>query len=146
MRRLVSAQIEAIAAAINNTSGGLTNGHTYGSTVFWSSGTTAGKYAIGGAAPNGIMQSIAGCDEGGIFTLATGAGTAAGTLVTVYFAQGFPAAPAVTITEGSSGAANLRFLNRFQVDSTMSGFSVITHSALTNASGLTWHWTAKGAF
>lgn len=146
LRRLIGSQIESIAAAITLASGGLTNGHTAGTPVTWSSGTTAGKYMIGNAAPNGVMQSIAGCDEGGILTMATGAGTAAGTLVSIYFAQPFPSAPAITITEGSSGSANLRFLNRFMVDSTTSGFAIITHSALSNASGLTWHWNAKGAF
>lgn len=144
LRNLVGAQIEAIARAVGDTSGGLTNGHTYGATVTWASGVGAGKYQFGGATPNAVMQSIAGCDEGGTFTMATGAGTGAGDVLTLFFAAPFPSPPAVTLMEGSSGAANLKFLNRFHVTSTISGMTIQTHTALTNASGLTWHWTAKG--
>lgn len=75
-------------------------------------GTTgAPTVAVGAGAGSGATASVAGTDEFGVVTVNTGTSSAAGTLATVTFNQGFKTAPIVSIDAGDavSAAAQLYY-------------------------------------
>ena len=142
LRKLVGAQVEAIARAIDSTSA---SGHSTGTTVSWSSGTGAGQWQFREACPNGTIASgqITGCDEGGTVKYTTGAGTNSSGILTVRFAVPFTYAPAVTLQPADSATAAYVFANQWYADSTTDGWTIYTNSAPPNAT-YRWHWIVKG--
>ncbi len=142
IRGMIAAQIESIAAVINNYAGG---NHTLGTSVAWTLGSGgSGQYSFGAGCPSGSIVSIAGCDEGGTIAFNTGANTNAGDMFRISFGSPFPSAPAVTFAPADAGAANAVFGNRIYVSDKNSGsFGLFVGAALSSAT-LTFSWTAKG--
>lgn len=139
VRKLLGAQVGAVASAIDAIAGD----HNLGTSVAWSAGTGAGQYSFGAAAPNAVLVSIAGCDEGGIISFTTGANTASGTLFEIYFASAFPHPPAGVIFAADDNASDAMFNYKWKVTSTTAKLTVTVRSPLPNAT-FTWQWIAKG--
>ena len=100
--------------------------------------------AAAGTAPT--LNSIEGCDEGGIVDFTAGAATGSGTIFTITFAKVYPFPPAVTFSAGNGNAADHPVLNDFRcyVESTTTGWSLKTDGAPDAAARYVLHWSARG--
>jgi hypothetical protein len=140
VRKLLGAQVEAIAASINAVAPG---DHSLGTTVSWAAGTGAGQYSFGAAAPNATIVSIAGCDEGGTISLTTNANTSSGAIFVIHFGVAFPHAPAGLVFAADAGTGAAMYGFQTWVTTTTTTFTLNIASPLSNAV-FTWHWIAKG--
>jgi hypothetical protein len=144
VRKLLGAQVAAIATAIDAHSGG--GAHTNGTTVSWSAGSGAGQFQFGAAFFQANTGSALGCDEGGVLTFNSGGSTSSGLAFSVQFATAWPTnPPAISIAPGNDNAAIAMFSNRWYVTSTTSGFSLYFPATAPTGGSITYnfHWTAK---
>lgn len=124
--------------------GEIGGGHSLGPAVGWTAGTGAGQYSFGAALPNGVMVSIAGCDEGGTIAITTGINTNSGALFVLHFGVAFPAAPAGLVFAADTGTADLMFASKFWITTTTTTFTLSIANPPATAT-YTWHWIAKGS-